>query len=84
MRFSLASLFFIIAGFIFLALWGFFSFLHEQIFDALTPTAPTEAIGIFTLLGDAFGVLCAIFFITGIVLFFVLDSLADEAEMYWR
>lgn len=82
MRFSLASLFFIGVGFAFLALWGIFSFVLSEVNDALLP-GPTGASTTMELLPTAFGVLCAIFFITGIVLVFVLDSLADEPEMYW-
>ena len=39
---------------------------------------------IATLLPTALGILCAIFFVTGILLIFVVDALADEPEMYYK
>lgn len=84
MRFSIASLFFISMGFVFLAFWGFFSFVLSEVNSALYDSAPADAQTILDLLPSAFGVMCAIFFVTGIVLVFVLDSLADEPEIFWR
>jgi H+/Cl- antiporter ClcA len=84
LRFSIASLFFICLGFIFLCLWGFFSFLLDSIYNALSPTAVDDSILLMQDISWAFGVICALFFIVGIVLIFVLDSFADEPEMYWR
>jgi hypothetical protein len=84
MRFSIASLAFICSGFIFFVLWAVSSFVLTEFYDAMSPTAASEAIGIMELVGTAFGIICAIFFVTGILLIFVLDSLADEPEMYWR
>lgn len=87
MRFTLASLFFVIAAFVFFLLWAVSSFVITEVGDALDPiddALPSEYNDIITLLPTAFGIICAIFFVTGIVLIFVLDSLADEPEMYWR
>jgi len=84
MRFSIASLFFVCLGFIFFVLWAIFSFFLSEIYDALSPSAPVGAMTTLDLVPVAFGVICAIFFVTGLVLIFVLDSLADEPEMYWR
>jgi len=36
------------------------------------------------LLNTAFGVISAIFFVTGIIAIFVLDSLSDDPELYYR
>lgn len=84
MRFCLASLFFIVVGFIFLAIWGFFSFYLDTIYAALAPTALGNSLALMENITLAFGVICALFFIVGIVLIFVLDSFADEPETYWR
>lgn len=84
MRWSIASLFFICVGFIFFALWAILSLFIDTVYDALYATAPVDAQTILDLLPTAFGVLCALFFVTGIILFFIMESLADEPEMYWR
>jgi len=84
MRFPLAALFFIILSFIFLAFWGFSSLLISETSDALSPSAPSEALSIINLLPTAFGIICVVFFIVGILLIFILDSFAEEPELYWR
>jgi hypothetical protein len=84
MRWSSASLFFVCAGFVFFALWALFSRYLNEIYDAMYAGAPAGAQTIMDLLVTAFGVLCALFFITGILLFFFMDALAEEPEMYWR
>lgn len=71
-------------GFIFFALWAILSRYLGAVYDALYTDAPAGAQSIMDLLPTAFGVLCALFFVVGIVLFFVMESLADEPEMYWR
>ena len=87
MRFPLASVFFIIASFIFFAIFAVSSLLITEVGDALD--AIDDDLGgdypyIVQLLPTAFGIIAAIFFVVGILLIFVLDSLADEPEMYWR
>jgi beta-lactamase regulating signal transducer with metallopeptidase domain len=88
MRFPLAAMFFVISGFIFLAFWGFSSLLITTVTDAISPLAAdlneTGLDEIITLLPTAFGFICVLFFIVGIVLIFILDANADEPEMYWR
>lgn len=84
MRFPVAALLFIIASFIFFVIWAVGSRLLESVADALLPTAATEASNIITLLQTSFGILAALFFVTGIILVFILDATADEPEMYWR
>jgi len=88
MRFPLAALFFLIMSFIFFVMWAVSSYLLSTVSDAITPLSPafmasTQG-GFITLLPTAFGVICGIFFITGILAIFIMDSLADEPEMYWR
>lgn len=88
MRFPSAALFFLIASFIFFCIWAVTSYLLSTVSDAITPLSTdfmSSSQGSFiTLLPIAFGIICIVFFLVGILLIFVLDSLADEPEMYWR
>ena len=84
MRFPIAALLFVISAFIFFVIYAVGSRLISFVVNALSPTAPAEALATMTVIQTAFGILAAIFFIVGIVLIFVLDSLADEPEKYWR
>jgi len=84
MRFGSASILFIVTGFIFLIVWAVMSLFLDEVHSAMSAVAPAEALGIINLLPTAFGVICAIFITTGVVLVFVMDSLQDEPEMYWR
>jgi len=85
MRFTLASVFFLIAAFIFFIMWAVSSFVITEVGDALDDTGlDSDYQGIKTLLSTGFGIIAAIFFVCGILLIFVLDSLADEPEMYYR
>jgi len=87
MRFPLAALFFLIMSFIFFVSWAVSSYIITAVDDALTPIASFSTSSfndLVTLLPTVFGIVCALFFIVGILLIFVLDSLADEPEMYWR
>ena len=88
MRFPLAALGFIVASFIFFVAWAVSSYLINEIKDAMTPYASdlsgTEYSSMLTLVPTAFGIICAIFFLVGILLLFVLDSLSDEPEYYYR
>ena len=88
MRFPLAALFFLITSFIFFVSWAVTSYLLSSVSDAMSPLAATlsssGATEIISMLPTALGIICAIFFITGILLIFVLDSWSDEPEMYWR
>ena len=85
MRFTLASVFFLIGAFIFFIMWAVSSFVITEVGDGLDDTGfPSEYQNIKTLLSTGFGILCAVFFVCGLLLVFVLDALADEPEMYWR
>jgi len=88
LRFPLAAMFFVIAGFIFLAFWGVSSYLISSVTSAMSPYAKDlgqpSYINLLSELPWAFGVFCVLFFVVGVVLFFVLDATADEPEMYWR
>jgi len=87
MRFTLSSIFFLVAGFIFFIMWAVMSYLLDEVHTAFVPYKAgldTGFADVIDLLPTAFGVICAIFVVTGIVLIFIMDSLADEPEMYWR
>lgn len=84
MRFPIAALLFVIASFIFFVLYATGEKLLDSMVTALLPTAPTEAAAIINNIQTAFGIIAALFFCVGIILIFVLDSLADEEEYYWE
>jgi len=91
MRFPLAALGFVVAGFIFLAFFAFGSLLITEVDDALESSvdnldaaSKAEVNGYITLVTNAFGVIAAIFFVTGIILIFVLESLSEEPEYFNR
>ena len=87
MRFGTASLFFIIAAFIFFVMWAVGSLVLTEFGDALDNVdddLDAEYTDLRNLIPTAFGVIAAIFFVAGIVIIFVMDSLAEEDELYWR
>ena len=91
MRFPLAALFFLVASFIFFLCWAISAFFLNTVSEGmetavplLSPSSQVSYNSIITLLPFAFGIICAIFFVTGILLIFIMDALADEPEMYWR
>ena len=88
MRFPAAALFFVIACFIFFVLWATTSLLLSKVGGAMQPLADglsTSNYGdMLDMLPWAFGIICAIFFVSAIVVVFVLDSLGDEPEIYYR
>jgi hypothetical protein len=86
-RFSIAALFFLISSFIFFISWAVSSLLLNEVYNALSPYSASlgsEYSGLITLIPYAFGIIAAIFFVCALLFIFVLDSLADEPEMYWR
>ena len=88
MRFPLAALFFIIIGFIFFIIYAVSSYLINTVKDTMTPLVnelgSASYNNLLTVIPYAFGIICVLFFVVGIVLFFVLDATAEEPEMYWR
>ena len=92
MRFPIAAMFFIIIGFIFLVFWAVSSYLIDIVVDTMSPlsttiTNNTDRASFQNILAElplAFGFICVLFFIVGVVLFFVLEANADEPETYWR
>lgn len=90
-RFPLAALAFIVAGFIFLLCFGVGSKLLttvdeglEKGISQLEADSQTKVNSIVDLIVSAFGIISAVFFVTGILLFFIMDSLSDEPEYYYR
>ena len=88
MRFPLAALFFLISSFIFFVFFVVASVIVGETHDALLPFAQDlstgDAVNLIGLMPLALGVICAIFFLTGILLIFVLDALGDDYEYYYR
>lgn len=88
MRFPLAALFFLISSFIFFIFFVVASVIVNETHDALMPLAtdlPTsDAANLIGLMPLALGVICAIFFLTGILLIFVMDALGDDYEYYYK
>jgi len=91
MRFPLAAVGFIIAGFLFLAFFGFSHLVLSEVDDALDPhisllesESQTKMNNLISLVTTAFGIIGAIFFVVGIILIFLLESLGDEPEYFYR
>lgn len=84
MRFPLAALFFVIGSFIFFVFWAVMSLYIDTIYDALAPTAPVGSLTVINLIPIAFGIISVIFFVAGLLVIFVMESLADEPETYYR
>lgn len=87
MRWAAASLFFVISSFIFFIFFAVSNMIITETHDALDARGGDLGTGfntILSLLPEAFLIIGVIFFLTGILLIFVLDALADEPEYYWR
>lgn len=81
MRFPLAAMFFVIGCFIFFVYWVFSSLIIGAVHDALPSS---NADHIINVIPWAFGIICAIFFVSALVSVFFLESLSDEPEYYYR
>ena len=85
MRFAFSSIFCIITGFVFLLMWGVTSYFLNEVKDAMTPyLTGTTYSNYITLIPTAFGISAALFFIVGIVLFFIVDTMSEDYEGYYR
>lgn len=87
MRFPLAAVLFIVASFIFFTFFAvsfYFMTTVDTAIDNLSPGYDSTFQSLVDLLPTAFGVIGVIFFIVGILLIFVLDSLRDEPEYFYR
>ena len=68
----------------FLAFFGVGSLLLSSMDDALDPsTVDAQFSYEVDLIISAFGVIAAIMLVLAVIVF-ILDSLSDEPEMYWR
>jgi hypothetical protein len=87
MRWAIAAVLFIIAIFGFFVGYAVSSLVLNEFKDALDPHAAklsgTEATDTMILIQSAFGIICSISFVL-IVVVFVLDSLSEEPEYYYR
>lgn len=88
MRFPVAAMFFVIASFIFLAVFAVGSLLLTELGDGLQSNVDRldndKLDEYWRVIPQAFGVIGAIFFITGILLFFVMDATMDEPEYFYE
>lgn len=87
MRFPIAAIMFLVGAFIFFIFFAATSYMQTNILDALDPLDDdlgAEYDAQITLLSTAFAVIAAIFFVTGLLLIFIVDSLSEEPEYYWR
>lgn len=91
MKWPAASLFFLILSFIFFIIWLVSSFLLDAVYKAmmgvrgtLTASSNHSFTNILNNISVGFGIICVLFFVCGIVLFYVLESWSDEPEYYYR
>lgn len=91
MRYPVAALLFLVFSFIFFLCWVVMTFVVGTFHDTIEPLGTTidgwyqaGFYDIMVTLPWAFGFLCALFFIMGIVVLFVLESWSDEPEFYYR
>jgi Na+/proline symporter len=87
MRFAVTAVLFIIAMFSFFIGYAVSSFVLDSFYDALEPHAnqlsTSNAKDDMILIKTGFGVICS-FISVLIIVVFILDTLSDEPEMYWR
>ena len=91
MKFPLAAIFFLVASFIFFIIWVVMTFMLSTVYGALSPLGSgfsvadnTSYMNDISTVQFAFGFLCLLFLIVGIILIFVLESWSDEPEYYYR
>jgi hypothetical protein len=85
MRFSMAALMLIVLSFIFFIFFVFGSILIEETHDALLPHSPdSDYTFLLKTIKNGFAVIGIIFFVAGILLIFVFDSLSDDPDIYER
>lgn len=91
MRFAIAAVLFIVAIFGFFIGFTIGSYTLDHIYTALETPAnnllesnnSASYLNTSTLIKTGFGIICSIIFVV-ITLIFILDSLGDEPEYYWR
>ena len=70
-----------LGSFVFFVMWSVGYYLLNVVAVAMPSSGGDN---IINTVHWAFGIICAIFFVTGIILVFVLDSLSEEPEIYYR
>jgi len=87
MRFAITAILFVVAVFGFFVGYAVSSYLLSSVSTALEPLtdslSTTNARDDITLLCSGFGIICALALVI-IIAIFILDSLSDEPESYWR
>lgn len=87
MRWPIAALFFLVGSFIFFVFFVGTGLLVDTTYDAMDAQSDNVDSRFSSLIDTiqlAFGIICALFFVTGLVLIFVLDSLREDPESYYR
>ena len=91
MKFPISALLFLILSFIFFIVWAVSTLLIDTVYNAMSPLGSMLSVGdnsnyqaLISQIPLAFGVICVLFFVVGIILIFVLESWSDEPEYYWR
>lgn len=91
MKFPLAAIMFLAASFIFFIIWAVMTFFLSTVYSVLSPLGTgfsssdnTSYMNDLSTVQFAFGFICVIFLIVGIILIFVLESWSDEPEYYYR
>lgn len=87
----IAAIFFLVSSFIFFVLWAVGSFILGETYDAIRSvgesTIPGWAVPSFlntiNQFAPAFGIICAIFFLCGILMIFAMRALSGEDEYYY-
>ena len=83
MRWSIASIVFVVISFIFFAMYAILSKLLFEVRTALETICGFNDATLSSL-QNAFMIFGIVFFVVGIILPFIADSLSDEPELYWR
>jgi hypothetical protein len=91
MKFPLAAIMFLAASFIFFVIWAVMTFFLSTVYGVLSPLSAgfstsdnASYMNDLSTVQFAFGFICVLFLIVGIILIFVLESWSDEPEYYYR
>jgi hypothetical protein len=91
MKFPIAAIMFLVASFIFFILYVVMTFLLSTVYGVLSPLGSSFSVADnasymsdISTVQFAFGFICVLFLIVGIILIFVLESWSDEPEYYYR
>jgi len=87
MRFPIAAVGFIAASFVFFIMFAACTLIMTEINDAVEPL--DDDLGAtyedeMNLIPTAFLIIGCIFFVSGILIIFIMESVSDEPEYYYR